>query len=204
MSADLKLVVGIGNPGSEYANTRHNAGFRVVDEVAASAGSSFSHGEFRAFQAVVKHRGARALLLKPLTFVNRTGESIRLALRSTGIDPGENLLVVTDDADLLPGVMRFARKGSSARHRGLEDAIRVVGDKFQRLRIGIGRDPSVPLRDYVLSPIPASEQEKMDEVFELAAQAVLDWLSFGIQYCQNHYNRKQPERSDTEDGLPEH
>lgn len=193
----MKVVLGIGNPGPEYADTRHNAGYMVVGRAASLAGASFRRGACRALEARFEYHGRQTLLLKPLTFVNLSGETVRLALKNSAIEAEEDLLVVSDDADLQAGTMRFSLKGSSGGHKGLEDTIRVVGERFGRLRIGIGRDPSVPLRDYVLSPIPASEREIMGEVFEEAAKAVLDWVVFGIQYCQNQYNRKQTERSDS-------
>ena len=195
----MKVVVGIGNPGPEYAETRHNAGYAVLDRIAAKAKASFRRGGYRALEARFRRRGQEAILLKPLTFVNLTGEVVRLVLKDLDIRTEDDLLVVSDDADLMPGVLRFSRKGSSANHKGVEDVMRVAGEGFARLRIGIGRDPAVPLRDYVLSPIPESARALMEEVFEDAANAVLDWLVFGIQYCQNQYNRRQIERSSPED-----
>lgn len=196
-------MIGIGNPGTEYARTRHNAGSMALDCLAEKQGVSFRRGRLRALEAGFRHGGHEVLLLKPLTFVNLSGETVRLALQSHDLDAASDLLVAADDADLPLGALRFKHRGSSGQHKGLEDVIRVVGEDFQRLRIGIGRGAGVPLRDYVLSPVPPEERPVFAAAIERAAQAVLDWLDFGIQYCQNHYNRKVPgttERSQPADG----
>ena len=185
----MKLVIGIGNPGLDYADTRHNVGYMVVDKVAEKLAVPFGRSQYRALAAEGRHAGEKTLLLKPLTFVNLSGESARIACQKNGIDPSKDLLVISDDADLEPGVMRFRSGGSTGGHNGLKSVAEAVGPGFARLRMGIGRS-NYRLRDHVLSVFSPDEAEIMSITIARAADAVLDWIAKGITYCQNSYNKK--------------
>ena len=186
----MKVVIGIGNPGAEYEDTRHNVGYMAVEKAAAKLGATFGRSPYRAAAARGRRAGEEVTLLKPLTFVNLSGETARLALKALGVKPAEGLLVVVDDADLEPGVVRFRAGGGAGGHNGLASIMEAAGADFARLRIGIGRS-DVRLRDHVLSQFAPEERDIMNAAVETAADAVLDWVAKGLPYCQNVYNRKK-------------
>ncbi|MBN1808724.1 MAG: aminoacyl-tRNA hydrolase [Planctomycetes bacterium] len=183
------LVLGIGNPGPEYKDTRHNVGFMILDNVAEAMDIRFGHSSYRAMAATGRHAGRAFTLLKPLTFVNLSGDCARLAVSGLGVDPASGLLVVTDDADLEPGVFRFRRGGGSGGHNGIESISAAVGNDYTRLRVGVGRSGG-RLRDHVLSPFAEDEMGVMADAINGAAHSVVDWIAYGLTYCQNAYNKK--------------
>jgi PTH1 family peptidyl-tRNA hydrolase len=163
-AAHFELIVGLGNPGARYDQTRHNAGFWFVDEVARAEGVSFSsdskfHGELAKFS----HAGRDIRLLKPSTFMNRSGQSVAAVARYFKI-PVENILVVHDELDIPPGALRLKLAGGHGGHNGLRDIITHMGKDFWRLRVGIGhpghRDKVV---DYVLERASAADQQLIDQ-----------------------------------------
>lgn len=185
----MKLVVGLGNPGKKYEQTRHNTGFEVIDELArryAMGGSRrLFHGE--ACDATIS--GERLLLLRPMTFMNRSGQSVAEAVRFYKLELG-NLLVVCDCMNLPLGRVRLRRGGSPGGHNGLADIVRALGsDDFPRLRVGIGRpgsgyDPA----DYVLERFRREEQVVIAQAIVVAADAVVCWVEQGIEAAMNRYN----------------
>lgn len=185
----MKVVLGIGNPGREYENTRHNTGWRVVDMVAARAGLEHWRRRFSGLAGELTLRGEKVLLLKPETFVNLSGESAREALAYTGAGP-EQLLVVADDVNLPLGVLRCRRGGSSGGHKGLESIISCLGtDAFARLRVGVGRpEGSKDLVSHVLGDFSEEEKAIARRTEERAADAVLEWINSGIEACMNRFN----------------
>lgn len=187
-----RLVVGLGNPGSEYAGTRHNAGFWVVDRLAADLGVSVRRKSFSALLGDGAHGGQKVYLLKPQTYMNRSGESVAAAARYFGLEPGE-VLVVCDDLDLPLGRLRIRPKGGAGGHRGLTSIIQQLGTSdFPRLRIGIGRpDDKSEVVDYVLGGLSAAEQETLSEAVERAAAAVNLWLAEGLEAAMNRYNTQE-------------
>ncbi len=197
----MRLVVGIGNPGREYAGTRHNVGFEVVDRLAERGGASFSNG--RSFdtcrgsaEATVHCGGAggeKLLLVKPATYVNRTGDAVASLLAWYREGP-EALLVVTDCIALDVGTIRIREGGSSAGHRGIESIIASLGtDRFARLRIGIRGSAAPPgdLRNYVLGRFPPDERETIDESIRTAAEAVLAWTREEMGIVMSRFNRRK-------------
>jgi PTH1 family peptidyl-tRNA hydrolase len=185
----MKLVVGLGNPGRKYDNTRHNVGFdvlaRLSREHAAGPPVERFHGQ------VMDYVGSagRVLLLGPLTYMNRSGQSVRAALDFYKL-PLSDLIVVCDDFNLPLGRLRFRARGSAGGQKGLADVIRQLGsDQFARLRIGIGTPPAEwDGSDYVLSRFSAADRPVIDAAIERAAQGVEDWVARDIEYCMSHYN----------------
>lgn len=188
--SSLKLVVGLGNPGAKYRGTRHNVGFEVLAAVGKrqSVGSVTTrfHGE------MVDFRGPQGTvgLLSPTTFMNRSGQSVRAAVDFYKI-PFTDILLICDDFNLPLGQLRFRAKGSSGGQKGLADVIRCLGtEEFARLRVGIGQaPPSWEIADYVLSRFSPAEETEMAIAIQEAAVAVEDWITQGIGYCMNRYNR---------------
>ena len=188
------MVVGLGNPGERYSGTRHNVGFMVVDALAARLGVHFKKKLFHSyFLGKGLHDGAALYLVKPLTFMNDSGRAVREAMRETGGDPSQ-LLVVCDSLDLSPGSLRFKLKGSSAGQKGLDSVIGAIGTQdFMRLWIGIGRpDRKGKVVGHVLSAPTKAEGELIDGAVERAAQAVLVLLTDGPARVMNDVNRKEP------------
>lgn len=164
----IKLIVGLGNPGRQYGETRHNAGFWFLDELAARYGVEWSADtKFQGHLAAVAVAGVKVLLLKPQTFMNRSGQSVGAVLRYYKFEP-EHILVVHDELDLSVGVVRIKKGGGHAGHNGLRDIVAHLGNNnFYRLRVGIDRPPSAQaVVDYVLSAPSRQEKEMILSVFE--------------------------------------
>ncbi len=186
--AQMKLVVGLGNPGGRYVGTRHNVGFSVVERVAERLGIAFSHKNWRAEVGEGWHGEHKVVLAKPLTYVNLSGESVRLMVHFFRLEL-RDLLVVCDDVNLELGRLRLRPAGSSGGHRGLESIISRLGSReFPRLRIGIGRAPGVPLQTYVLSRFSEDELAALLPQLDKAAEAVVSWLEEGVERTMSRYN----------------
>ena len=187
------LVVGLGNPGDRYARTRHNVGFRVVDLLADRWGLTGA-GRVRdgaaRLEVQLSDPDERVLLVKPMKYMNLSGGPVRAALRQTGADPAEDLLVVTDDVDLPLGRLRLRREGSAGGHNGLRDIIASLGsNEFNRLRVGIGRPGSSRVTvNHVLATFKPAERELATEAIAAAADAVELWLRDGIEAAMNEFN----------------
>lgn len=189
------LIVGLGNPGAKYDGTPHNVGFDVVDELASRCGVTFKEqARFRAWLAEGVVGGQRVMLMKPLTFMNASGESVGAWLRYYKQLP-EELLVVYDDADLPPGRLRIRGSGRSGGHNGLASVIAHVGtDQFARIRIGIGRGGarSKGMIAHVLGALPPEAREQVGEQVKRAADAVAVMLEAGLEQAMNRFNRAEP------------
>ncbi|MEW5946556.1 MAG: aminoacyl-tRNA hydrolase [bacterium] len=186
-------VVGLGNPGRRYRLTRHNMGYMVADELAARNRTVSGKRTRAASVREVEIEGARAAIVKPLLFMNRSGEALA-GLRGEMLKPENRLLVVYDDSALPFGALRFRRSGSHGGHRGMESLIRVFGaETAPRLRVGIGANAGgEQLEDYVLSPFTKEERERLGDVVATAAEAVETWVRLGIDEAMNRYNRRTP------------
>src|SRR5689334_8821358 len=182
------LVVGLGNPGPEYAGTRHNVGFMVIDRLANRhriAVKSNQHGA-RVGQGEIA--GELVALVKPLTFMNLSGRAVAPLLNRHSLPPGQ-LIVVYDDADLPVGKIRVRARGSAGGHGGLKSIIASVGSsEFPRVRIGIGRSAGGDLVDHVLGGFRGSERELVDQAIDRAADAVECALTHGIETAMNRFN----------------
>jgi PTH1 family peptidyl-tRNA hydrolase len=186
--ADL-LVVGLGNPGAEYTRTKHNVGAEVVDLLAARHGGRLRKGKERALVDEVKVDGRRVALAIPLTFMNDSGESVRLLVRRYGVTP-EQLVVVHDELDLPAAALRVKSGGGLAGHNGLRSITsHLHSDAFQRIRIGVGKPSSKEHgADHVLSRFPKRERADVDVTIERAADAVEAIATNGIDAAMNRFN----------------
>ena len=182
------LVVGLGNIGAEYAGTRHNVGFDVVDAIARRSEATWSTETLGAV-ARVKHRGRTLVLLKPSTYMNRSGKATRYWLDKEKLAK-DKLLVVVDDLALDFGVLRLRGKGSPGTHNGLKDIDQVTGGgNYARLRVGIGSDYAKGRQiDFVLGRWDADEAGALPEVLAKAADATLSWAAIGLAHTMNTYN----------------
>lgn len=189
----MKLVVGLGNPGSRYENTRHNVGFMVAERLLPMIGATSARANFDGELAEGTVGSEKVLVLRPTTFMNASGRSVRKTLDFYKLMPAD-VLVICDDLNLPLAQLRVRSKGSSGGQKGLADIIRLLGtEDVPRLRIGIDPPPvgfAVP--DYVLSKFKRGEENDVDRATELAAHAAVDWMTHGIQYCMNQYNNRKP------------
>lgn len=181
------LIVGLGNPGREYENTRHNVGFMVIDRIAEKIGARVDRIKFKGLLGDGIWQGKKVLLLKPMTFMNSSGESVLEAVRFYKIPP-ENLIVIYDDMDLPVGRLRIRRKGSSGGHKGMESIIYcIASEDFPRVRIGIGR-PEGDVISHVLGIFEPGERRAVEPALEAAAEAALAIVTDGVDEAMNRYN----------------
>src|SRR5688572_1045154 len=188
---NLSLVVGLGNPGRQYARTRHNAGFMVLDLLAARwKGAWALDKKFDARLARVERDGKRVILCEPETFMNASGEAVG-GLASFQKIPTSQVLVVVDDADLPFGEIRLRSNGSSGGHHGLESIKQHLGTReYARQRIGIGRDDPAArqISGYVLGQFRPAEQELLEKVLQKACEQIECWLAVGSMQAMNQFN----------------
>jgi len=188
----MKAIVGLGNPGAKYAATRHNVGFGVVDELARRAGVVFEAAPADALMARWRRPDEVVLLVKPLTFMNNSGQAIGDLARYFKIDVAD-LLVVVDEVQLPLGRIRARARGSAGGHNGLKSAIAHLGDQFARLRLGVGRgDTRRDLADHVLSRFDADEAAEVERMIARAADAADTFITSGIEAVMNGYNGGDP------------
>jgi peptidyl-tRNA hydrolase, PTH1 family len=199
----MKLVVGLGNPGSRYRGTRHNIGFAAVDEVARRAGVSFEAAPVEALIAKIRPAAADVdpvLLAKPLTFMNASGQAVGGLIRYFKIDPAD-LLVVVDEVQLPLAKLRARPRGSAGGHNGLKSIVACMGQEFSRLRIGVGRgDDRRDLADHVLARFDSSEAADVEAMTARAAEAIETFLRDGIDAVMNRFNAPG-ERVETADNA---
>lgn len=188
----MYLIAGLGNPTREYDKTRHNVGFSVIDVLADKYNIDVSDRKHKALCGRGVIEGEKVLLLKPQTFMNLSGESIREAVDYYKIDP-EEIIVIYDDISLEPGQLRIRLKGSAGGHNGIKNIIAHLGtQEFPRIKVGVGaKPPKMDLADYVLSRFGAEEQKVMDEAFQEAAEAAVMMMTTGAERAMNHYNAKK-------------
>lgn len=190
MDIPTKLIVGLGNPGSEYERTRHNIGFLVVDELARRHNISINKRGGRALSGDGLVGQSRVFLMKPQTFMNLSGEAVAAFLRQKPLSH-ENICVVTDDIALPLGKLRLRGAGSAGGHNGLKSLIaHLHGQDFPRLRFGVGapRDSSVQV-DYVLGTFARSEAKDVDDGIDRAVLALETWFAEGLEPAMNQFNR---------------
>jgi peptidyl-tRNA hydrolase, PTH1 family len=188
----MRAVAGLGNPGSQYAGTRHNVGFDVVDELARRGSLSFESAPADALIAKWRRPDDTTLLIKPLTFMNLSGQAIGELARYFKIDAGD-VLVVVDEAQLPLGKLRARQKGSAGGHNGLKSVIAHLGDGFPRLRLGVGRgDQRRDLADHVLSRFDRQEAADVERMITRAADAAEMFITSGIEAVMNAFNGGDP------------
>lgn len=186
----MYLIAGLGNPGREYENTRHNAGFASIDRLAEKNHISIDMKKFQALCGTGYIGGQKVLLLKPQTYMNLSGESLRAACDFFKIDPEQELIVIYDDISLAPGQLRIRAKGSAGGHNGIKSIISHLGTQvFLRVKVGVGEKPQGwDLADYVLGHFSKEEQQVMQESFDRAADAAAALLLEEVQQVMNEYN----------------
>jgi PTH1 family peptidyl-tRNA hydrolase len=183
------MVVGLGNPGKEYIGTRHNVGFAVTDALAETLNIKVKRRKFGARFGESELDDDKLILLKPVQFMNRSGQVVATAVGFYKL-PIENLLVVTDDMALDVGRIRLRAKGSAGGHNGLNDIIQKLGtEEFARLRVGIGSAGQQDAYDYVLSRFDEQQAPLIEAAVARARDAVLCWLKQGIETAMNEYNK---------------
>ena len=189
------LIAGLGNPGKEYENTRHNAGFLVLDTLAQKLGADLSERKHRALCGKAVIGGQKVILLKPQTYMNSSGESIRAAADYYKVPP-EDILVVYDDISLAPGQLRIRAKGSAGGHNGIKSIIAHLGtQEFPRVKVGIGeKPPRMDLADYVLGHFSSGEKKIMEEAAKEAADAICDIVNVVREQAMNDHNRRKEEQ----------
>ena len=188
----MKAIVGLGNPGPQYKGTRHNVGFDVVDELARRAGVSFESAPAEALIAKWRRPDDQVLLVKPLTFMNLSGQAIGELARYFKIEVGD-VLVVVDEADLPLGKLRARARGSAGGHNGLKSVIAHLGNEFARLRVGVGRGGDQKnLADHVLSKFEKRESADVERMTTRAADAAEMFITSGIAAVMNGFNGGDP------------
>jgi PTH1 family peptidyl-tRNA hydrolase len=188
----LKLVVGLGNPGTKYQGTRHNIGYELVDRLAQGGSSSTFSRKFEGLCTEIEIDYRRVMLLKPETFMNLSGRSVGQAVRFLKL-PLTDVLAVCDDLSLPLGKLRLRPGGTDGGQKGLRDMINHLGsDQFPRLRIGIGDREQADAADFVLSRFRSTERPAIDDALILASQAVAVWVTQGIDAAMNRFNGPAP------------
>ncbi|AJD89387.1 peptidyl-tRNA hydrolase [Jeotgalibacillus malaysiensis] len=185
----MKLMIGLGNPGKTYDKTKHNIGFDVIDELADRWNAPLMQGKFNGVFSKTIVNGEKVILLKPLTYMNLSGESIRPLMDYFQIDP-EDIVVIYDDLDLPMGKMRLRQKGSAGGHNGIKSTIAHLGtQEFNRIRIGIDRPPrGMKVPDYVLSRFSKEEWAEMEPVIKKSADACERFLEKPFLEVMNEFN----------------
>ena len=188
------LIVGLGNPGKEYAHTRHNAGFRALDVLADKLGYKVDKLKYQGLYCQVNYNGKKVFLLKPQTYMNLSGRSV-LQLSAYYNIPPQRIIVLFDDISLVPGRLRIRGDGSAGGHNGIKSIISEVGSQdFPRVKIGVGgkAHPDQDLADHVLSGFSAKEEKDLKSALERAADAALTIMDKGIAEAANRYNGSTP------------
>ncbi len=188
---NMKLIVGLGNPGKQYEQTRHNIGFEVIDALSSQLAIPLTQSKFKGLYGVGFFKGEKVLLLKPLTYMNLSGESIRAVMDYYQIDL-EDLLVIYDDLDLPVGKIRLRQKGSPGGHNGIKSTVAHLGtQQFNRIRIGIDRPVAgtISVPDYVLGRFRKDEMDFTLEAVRKSAEACTAWLEKPFLQVMNEYNQ---------------
>ncbi|MEI3186729.1 MAG: aminoacyl-tRNA hydrolase [Lachnospiraceae bacterium] len=189
----MYIIAGLGNPTREYDKTRHNAGFSVIDVLADRHNIDVSEKKHKALCGKGMIEGEKVILVKPQTYMNLSGESIREVMDYYKLDPSEELIVIYDDISINPGQLRIRLKGSAGGHNGIKNIIAQLGtQEFPRIKVGVGaKPPKMDLADYVLGHFSAEDQTVMNEAFKEASDAVEMMLREGADRAMNHYNAKK-------------
>lgn len=188
----MYLIAGLGNPGSKYENTRHNMGFKAVDEIADILGCEIKKSKFQGLIGEGKIGREKVLLLKPQTYMNLSGNSVREAAMYYDV-PKENLIVIFDDMDLPIKSIRIRKSGGSGTHNGMKSVVSQLGTKeFARIRVGVGADKAGgDAVNHVIGKVSSSEMKVLEESCKKAAEAACDIIKLGIDNAMNKHNVKQ-------------
>lgn len=186
----VKLIVGLGNPGKEYEETRHNIGFKVIDELSKNLQIPLNETKFKGLFGKGNINGTQVILLKPMTYMNLSGEAVGALMNFYKI-PTDELLVIYDELDLPVGKIRLRYKGSAGGHNGIKSIIQHIGtQEFNRIRIGIDRpERGMPVANYVLSKFKKEDLPVMQEMVEKSAKACEEWIEKPFLEVMNIYNQ---------------
>lgn len=187
------VIVGLGNPGKKYENTRHNAGYMAVDAIAARYGIGMKEKKHKALCGTGVMEGQKVLLVKPETYMNLSGESVGEIVNFYKLDPEEDLIILYDDISLAPGNMRIRKKGSAGGHNGIKSLIAHLGTQnFMRIKIGVGEKPKDwDLADYVLGHFSEEDKKSLEEILPDVAEASLLMMQQDVDGAMNRYNGKK-------------
>ena len=188
----MYIIVGLGNPGKQYAKTRHNVGFDTIDRLADRYNISVDTKKHKALCGKGMIEGQKVVLAKPQTFMNLSGESVRELTDFYKIDPEEELIVIYDDISLEPGQLRVRPKGSAGGHKGIKNIIAQIGTQvFKRVKVGVGEKPKgYDLADYVLGHFSKEERAVMEDAFERAAEAAVCMMNDSMEHAMNQFNKR--------------
>ena len=190
-ATDTYVIIGLGNPGAEYAATRHNMGYRAVDDMAADLGLEIKKAKFHSLIAQGRLDGRKIVLVKPETYMNNSGTAAREAAMYFDV-PSENVIVIYDDVDIPLGAIRIRKAGGAGTHNGMKSVISELGtQEFPRIRIGVGAAaPDEDLIDRVIGKVPKEEQAELDKAAKDAADAAEDIVKLGIERAMSKHNHR--------------
>lgn len=192
----MKLIAALGNPGQEYENTRHNAGFRFIDALAKEEGLAFNKSKFGGLYTEFNYKGEKIILLKPQKYMNLSGEVIRDFLNFYKI-PVENLLVITDDLDIPAGSIKIKMKGSSGGHNGLKNIENhLKTNNYKRIKIGISNNKNTDKIDYVIGKVSKEELKLLNKYNSKAKEIIYDYLDYSFDNLMNKYNKKNGDNNE--------
>ncbi|HOW23828.1 MAG TPA: aminoacyl-tRNA hydrolase [Sedimentibacter sp.] len=183
----MYIIAGLGNPGKEYTNTRHNSGYMVLEYLAEKLDVKLNKLKFNSVYGETSINGEKVMLVKPVTYMNKSGMAIGEIIRFYKI-PTENLVVIYDDIDIPLGTLRIRPNGSAGTHNGMKSIISAIGSEFPRIRIGIGRNQEMDLADYVLQEFSPSERDILAPIIERAGEAALEIIKKDVESAMQKYN----------------
>lgn len=186
----MKIIVGLGNPGKEYANTRHNAGFDVLEKVSDKLNIPINQEKFKAKIGQGNYKGEKILLVQPQTYMNLSGESIIQIVQFYKCDL-DDIVVVFDDMDTEVGHIRLRYKGSAGGQKGMKSIISLLGsENIARIRVGIGKDPRIPVVDYVLGKVRKEDRENYEKALDAASDAAIYSIDHSFEDTMSSFNKK--------------
>lgn len=188
----MYIIAGLGNPGKEYTGTRHNAGFEAIDMLAEKMNVKLNKLKFNSVYGEINMNGEKIVLVKPVTYMNKSGTAIDEIIKFYKI-PTENLIVVYDDIDLNLGSLRIRASGSPGTHNGMKSITQYAGNNFPRIRIGIGKNPDMDLADYVLQRFSREENDVLAPILQKAGEAALEIIESGVDSAMGKYNIRTAE-----------
>ena len=185
----MYLIVGLGNPEADYSNTRHNMGFNTINKIAKQYGIEITKSKFKGLYGIGEIEGEKVILLKPQTYMNLSGESIKEIIKFYKIGI-EQLIVIYDDIDIAPGIIKIRKAGGPGTHNGMKSVVNELGTQnFKRVRVGIGMPENKQnLIEYVIGAIAEEDKEKLEKGTDLAKEAVIEIIKNGIDKAMNQFN----------------
>ena len=186
----MYLIVGLGNPEEDYENTRHNMGFDTVNKISKEYNIEINKKKFKGLYGSGIIEGEKVILLKPQTYMNLSGESIKEAVDFYKIE-NNNIIVIYDDMDIALGVIKIRKKGNSGSHNGMKSVVKYIGTEFPRIRVGIGKPEDEDFIRYVIGPVPEEEKQILYSSTSLAKDAVIEIIKSGVDNAMNKFNKKE-------------